>query len=239
MTTPLDLTYLSKARIVIVEDESAIRAFVARTLKDFGAQVYEADTIGLAQGALASWRADLLILDLGLPDGDGNDFIAEIRQKSRIPIIVLSARVQESEKVKALLAGADDYLTKPFGSSELLARTEAALRRANTGMTDLVHQETIRFADVEIDPAAHTLKKAGQLQHLTKVEWKLLSVLLQYRGKVLTHKQLLTEVWGLAASAHTHYLRIYIQRLRAKIEPDPVRPQYLVTEIGIGYRLNL
>lgn len=231
------LTHLSQARVLVVEDDDAIRRFISRTLARFGAQIYEADSLQLARTAISSWRPNIVILDLGLPDGDGLDLIGEIRASRHIPIIVVSARDKETAKVDALLAGADDYLTKPFGTAELLARAEATLRRCATTDSEGSGLKTVTIGNCVVDFEKQVVFSGQSQVHLTKVEWALLAVLVKHHGKVLTHKQLLTEVWGINASSHTHYLRIYMQRLRAKIEPDPVRPQFLLTEIGLGYRL--
>lgn len=230
-------SHIHNARIVLVEDEVAIQRLVKKTLEELGALVNEVCTLKLARPQCALWRPDLILLDLGLPDGDGNDLITEVRTYSRVPIIVLSARVNESDKVRALLAGADDYLTKPFSANELLARVEVSLRRnQQTGLGE-TSEAKVSLGCCEIDLSAHTLTNRGAAEHLTKVEWRLLTTLLAHKGKVLTHHKLLTEVWGPTAATHTHYLRIYIQRLRNKIEPNPVQPRYILTEIGIGYRL--
>ncbi len=236
--TEITFNYLSDARILVVEDEAAIRRFINRTMTGYGSKVFEAGTLREARQQNLLWKPDLIVLDLGLPDGDGIELIKDVRASgSKTPIVVVSARSHEVEKVDALMAGADDYLTKPFGTAELLARAEIALRRERRA--HLVPEDTIvhKIGDVEVNLALYVLKKNGREEHLTKIEWRLLSVFLAHRGKLLTHQKLLSDVWGADASGHKHYLRIYIQRLRNKIEPDPIRPQYIVTEIGIGYRL--
>lgn len=237
MTEAIQFTHIQDARILVVEDEESIRRLVKRTVEEYGGLINEAENLRSARTLCASWRPDMIILDLGLPDGDGNDLITEVRAYSQVPIIILSARVNENDKVKALMAGADDYLTKPFSSVELLARVEAALRRRRTVENSTGAATTVKLGECEIDLANHVFTKAGKVEHLTKVEWRLLEVLIKHQGKVLTHRNLLSEVWGPIASGHTHYLRIYIQRLRNKIEPDPITPHYILTEIGIGYRL--
>jgi two-component system KDP operon response regulator KdpE len=177
-----------------------------------------------------------VILDLGLPDGDGVDFIRDLRTWSAIPIIVLSARVEEPDKVRALDAGADDYLTKPFGVAELLARTRAALRR-NAHLNS--EGTVVRFGDVELDLSKRTVTRSGAQVHLTKIEYRLLTTLAANAGKVLTHRQLLRDVWGPSYVEHNHYLRIYMAHLRQKLEIDPTHPRHLITETGVGYRFVL
>ncbi len=179
-------------------------------------------------------KPDLVILDLGLPDGDGTDFIRAVRAWSGMPIVVLSARVEEHDKVEALDAGADDYLSKPFGVAELLARMRASLRR--TARSGDEQGPVLRFADVVVDLANRRVLRSEQEVHLTQVEFRLLAVLLSHPGKVLTHRLLLREVWGPSHVEHSHYLRIYMGHLRQKLEADPARPRHLITETGIGYR---
>ncbi len=220
--------------ILIVEDEKAIRRFVRHALEGEGVRVFEAENLQRGLIETGTRKPDLVILDLGLPDGNGTDFIREVRAWTTIPIIVLSARVEEHDKVAALDAGADDYLTKPFGVAELLARVRAALRRFTRPGEE---QEAVaRFGDVVVDLANRQVSKSGQEVHLTQIEFRLLTVLLRHPGKVLTHRQLLREVWGPAYIEHSHYLRIYMGHLRQKLEADPARPMYLITETGIGYR---
>jgi two-component system KDP operon response regulator KdpE len=179
-------------------------------------------------------KPDLVLLDLGLPDGDGTDFIREVRAWSTIPIIVLSARVEEYDKVAALDAGADDYLSKPFSVAELLARVRANLRRhARAGEEQ---GPLVRFGDVTADLENRQVSKGGRDVHLTPIEFRLLTVLLHHPGKVLTHRQLLRETWGPSFVEHSHYLRIYMGRLRQKLEDDPARPKHVITETGVGYR---
>jgi two-component system KDP operon response regulator KdpE len=176
------------------------------------------------------------VLDLGLPDGDGMDLIRELRQWSAVPIIVLSARADESDKVAALDAGADDYLTKPFGTGELLARVRANLRRPRTVGGEAA-DGVVRFGVVEVDPVSRLVRRDGTEVHLTTIEYRLLSVLVAHAGRVLTHRQLLQEVWGPSHAGQSHYLRIYMGHLRQKLEDDPAQPRHLLTETGVGYRL--
>ena len=220
---------------LVLEDEREIRRFVRISLEAEGWQVFEAGTLKQGLVETGTRRPDLVIADLGLPDGDGVDFIREVRTWSGVPIIVLSARTHESEKVAALDAGADDFITKPFGVAELLARTRANLRRARAGRstTDAV----FRFGDVEVDLAARVVRKAGVEVHLTPIEYRLLGVLIANAGRVLTHRHLLREVWGPTHSEHTHYLRVYMGNLRQKLEDDSAQPRHIVTETGVGYRL--
>jgi two-component system KDP operon response regulator KdpE len=182
-------------------------------------------------------KPNLVILDLGLPDGDGVDFILDVRKWSRVPIIVLSARVNEADKIKALDAGADDYLSKPFGVGELLARVRATLRRQHQPLAG--DDGLIRFGDVTLDLQARLVTKAQQQVHLTPTEYRLLSVLVANAGRVVTNPQLLKEVWGPSHSESGHYLRIYMGHLRQKLEDDPAQPKHLLTETAVGYRILL
>ena len=220
---------------LVLEDEREIRQFVRLSLEAEGWQVFEAVTIRQGLIEAGTRRPDLVIADLGLPDGDGVDFIRELRTWSGVPIIVLSARTREDEKVAALDAGADDFITKPFGVGELLARTRANLRRVRAGRatTDSV----FRFGDVEVDLAARIVKRKGAEVHLTPIEYRLLGVLIANAGRVLTHPYLLREVWGPGRSDSTHYLRVYMGNLRQKLEDDSAQPRHIVTETGVGYRL--
>jgi two-component system KDP operon response regulator KdpE len=220
---------------LVLEDEREIRLFVRSSLETEGWQVVEAGTIKQGLVEAGTRRPDLIIADLGLPDGDGVDFIREVRTWSGAPIIVLSARTHESEKVAALDAGADDFITKPFGVAELLARTRANLRRVRSGRA--APDATVRFGDVEVDQAARVVKKRGSEVHLTPIEYRLLGVLIANTGRVLTHPYLLREVWGPTHSQSTHYLRVYMGNLRHKLEEDSSRPKHIVTETGVGYRL--
>jgi two-component system KDP operon response regulator KdpE len=220
---------------LVLEDEREIRQFVRNSLESEGWQVVEAGTIKQGLVETGTRRPDSIIADLGLPDGDGVDFIREVRTWSGVPIIVLSARIHEVEKVAALDAGADDYVTKPFGAAELLARTRANLRRIRAGRA--APDATFRFGDVEVDLAARIVKKRDTEVHLTPIEYRLLGVLITNAGRVLTHPFLLREVWGPTHSQSTQYPRVYMGNLRQKLEDDAARPQHIVTETGVGYRL--
>jgi two-component system, OmpR family, KDP operon response regulator KdpE len=222
------------ARILIVDDEPAIRRFLRVTLDAHGYQVYEADTGHEALQAVPACRPDAVILDLGLPDLEGHEVIRRLREWSPVPIIVLSVREHETEKIAALDAGADDYLTKPFNVGELLARLRAALRRAaNTGNEPIYEVEELR-----LDLGRRQVSLAGQEIALTPTEYDLLRALAQHGGRVLTHHQLLRQVWGASYEPEAHLLRVNISNLRRKIEPDPSRPHYILTEPGVGYRLR-
>jgi two-component system KDP operon response regulator KdpE len=219
--------------IIVVEDEPKIRQFVRMSLESEGCQVFEAD--GVKRGLIESGtrKPDMVVLDLGLPDGDGVDFIKELRSWSDIPVIVLSARTSETDKVLALDAGADDYLVKPFGTAELLARVRAHLRRrARAGDG----QSVLEFGDVRVDFSRRTVERAGQPLHLTPIEYRLLACLAANVGSVLTHRQLLKSVWGPAHAEDSHYVRVYMTHLRKKIEDDPSQPKHILTEAGVGYR---
>jgi two-component system, OmpR family, KDP operon response regulator KdpE len=222
------------ATVLIVEDDKEIRRFVRHALETAGIRVHEAETLQRGLIEAGTRKPDLVILDLGLPDGDGRDFIRELRAWSTLPIIVLSARIEEADKVGALDAGADDYLTKPFGVGELLARVRAALRRHRRGVED--ESPLVRFGEVVVDLANRRVTRGEEEVHLTQVEFRLLAMLLNHPGKVLTHRMLLREVWGPTYVEHSHYLRIYMGHLRQKLEADPARPRHLLTETGIGYR---
>jgi two-component system KDP operon response regulator KdpE len=237
----------SPGRILLVEDEAAIRRFVRLALEAEGHAVFEAATLARAGIEAATRRPDLVVLDLGLPDGDGLAFLKDLRGWSAAPVIVLSARTAEATKIAALDAGADDYLDKPFGSGELLARVRAALRRTavavaagagggggGAGAAGALR----RFGDVEIDLACHGCTRGGRRVALTAVEFRLLAALLKHEGKVLTHRHLLAEVWGPGHAQQTHYLRVYMQRLRAKLEAEPAAPRHLLIETGVGYRFE-
>ncbi|QLZ40638.1 two-component system response regulator KdpE [Citrobacter sp. RHBSTW-00127] len=219
--------------VLIVEDEHAIRRFLRTALEADGLRVYEAETLQRGLLEAATRKPDLIILDLGLPDGDGIDFIRDLRQWSAIPVIVLSARSEESDKIAALDAGADDYLSKPFGIGELQARLRVALRRHASGASP---EPVVHFSNVKVDIAARLVHRGDEEIHLTPIEFRLLTVLLNNAGKVLTQRQLLNQVWGPNAVEHSHYLRIYMGHLRQKLELDPARPRHFLTETGIGYR---
>jgi len=220
---------------LLVEDEPQIRRFVRAALEEEGWQVYEAATLQRGLIDAGTRTPDLIVLDLGLPDGDGIDFISDVRKWSNVPIIVLSARVQESEKIRALDVGADDYLTKPFGVGELQARVRATLRRQRqAGSADA---DVIQFGDVAINVKERRVSRAGDHVHLTPTEFRLLAILAANAGRVMTNPQLLRAVWGPAHAEDGHYLRIYMGHLRHKLEVDPAQPRYLITETGVGYRL--
>lgn len=222
--------------VLIVEDEQAIRRFLRTALEADGLRVYDADTLQRGLLEAATRKPDLVILDLGLPDGDGIDFIRDLRQWSQVPVIVLSARAEEHDKIAALDAGADDYLSKPFGIGELQARLRVALRRHAAGNAS---EPVIHFGDTQVDLSGHRVQRGAEEIHLTPIEFRLLAVLLNNPGKVLTQRQLLSQVWGPNAVEHSHYLRIYMGHLRQKLEQDPARPRHLLTETGIGYRFML
>jgi len=222
---------------LLVEDEPQIRRFVRTALEEEGWQVHESASIQRGLIDAGTRRPDLVILDLGLPDGDGIDFIGDLRKWSNVPVIVLSARVNESDKIRALDAGADDYLSKPFGVGELLARVRATLRRQRQPQADSAGQ--VQFGDVTVDLPNRRVMRKGEHVHLTPTEYRLLSVLVANAGRVMTAPQLLRAVWGPAQSDNSHYLRIYMGHLRHKLEDDPAQPQYLLTETAVGYRLQL
>ncbi|QDF98495.1 two-component system response regulator KdpE [Azoarcus sp. DD4] len=225
------------ARILVVEDEHQIRRFVRQVLERAGHAVSEAATFAQGLDEAAARTPDLVILDLGLPDRDGVAFVHAVRDWSRLPILVLSARSDEQDKIGALDAGADDYLTKPFSVGELLARVRALLRRAEGDRGQ--EAALIRFGEVEVDLARQLVTRAGAPVHLTAIEYRLLATLLANAGKVMTHRQLLREVWGPGYADATHYLRVYVGHLRQKLEADPLRPAHFRTEIGVGYRFQL
>ncbi|WP_201771281.1 two-component system response regulator KdpE [Photorhabdus australis] len=227
------MTITSNSTILIIEDEKEIRRFVRLALEGEGCRVFESDTLKRGLIEAGTRKPDLIILDLGLPDGDGINLIRDLRQWSSIPVIVLSARDTETVKVAALDAGADDYLSKPFGISELLARVRVALRRfARTNQEESI----VHFSDVTVDLVNRRITKNDKELHLTPIEFRLLGELLANSGKVLTQRQLLNQVWGPNYVEHNHYLRIYMGHLRQKLETDPTRPKHLLTETGVGYR---
>lgn len=223
------------ARVIVVEDEPQIRRFVCDALRREGCASIEAATARQGLDELARGKADLVILDLGLPDMNGIEFIRDMRSWSAVPILILSARSAERDKIAALDTGADDYLCKPFGVGELLARVRALLRRHwQAGEASPLH----RFGDVEVDLSRRIVSRGGVEIHLTQIEYRLLAVMLANSGKVLTHRYLIREVWGPGHSEQGHYLRIYVGRLRQKLEMDPTQPQHLLTETGVGYRFQ-
>ncbi|MCW8165099.1 response regulator [Verminephrobacter aporrectodeae subsp. tuberculatae] len=221
--------------ILIVEDEADIRRFVRLTLEREGHTVHEATTLQRGLIEAGTRRPDLLVLDLGLPDGDGVDLIRELRSWSAMAIIVLSARSAEASKIAALDAGADDYLVKPFGSGELMARVRAQLRRSQQpGAAG--GQALIAFGDVTVDLARRAVERGGQALHLTPIEYKLLTHLAAQPDRVITHQQLLKAVWGPGHAQDTHYVRVHMANLRKKVERDASMPRHLMTETGVGYR---
>lgn len=224
----------SVANIVVVEDEPQIRRFIRLTLEEVGCHVFEADSCRRGLIEVGTRKADMVILDLGLPDGDGLDFIRDMRTWSNAPILVLSARTTEEDKVGALDVGADDYLTKPFGAAELSARVRAQLRRRSQGGGD--GSPLVAFGDIKVDLAKRLVEKAGEPLHLTPIEFRLLAYLLANPSCVLTHRQLLNAAWGPSHSEDSHYVRVYMGALRKKIEDQPSRPKHLLTEAGVGYR---
>ena len=222
--------------VIVIEDEIEISRFVRAALEDEGCQVSEAATSAQGLVAAGSRKPDLVLLDLGLPDGDGIDVVQSLRTWSTVPILILSARSDEQDKIAALDAGADDYLTKPFGVGELLARVRALLRRR---MQAAEQASLATVGDLELDFSRRTVSRAGEPVHLTPIEYRLLCALYASAGRVLTHRQLLREVWGPGHAESNHYLRIFVGHLRQKIEADPAQPKHILTETGVGYRFNL
>jgi two-component system KDP operon response regulator KdpE len=221
--------------VLVVEDEPEIRRFLRTSFAAEGYRVVEAETGERGVIDAGTHKPDLAIVDLGLPDMDGVEVIRRIRAWSPMPIIVLSARAREQAKIDALDAGADDYVTKPFGIGELIARIRVALRHA--ARTGTAGAAALRLGKVEVDLERRKVVRDGKEVHLTPIEFRLLACLAQHLGMVVTHRVLLREVWGPAQVEHTHYLRIYMKQLREKLEDDPVRPRHFVTETGVGYRL--
>jgi len=221
-------------RVLVVEDEADIRRFVRLALDSEGHEVFEADGVQRALIEAGTRRPDLMVLDLGLPDGDGVDVIRGLRGWSSIPVIVLSARSTEADKVQALDAGADDYLVKPFGAAELLARVRAQLRRH--AQQTPAGESVLAFGEVRVDLARRQVERAGEVLHLTPIEYRLLTHLAAQPDRVITHRQLLKAVWGPGHAEDTHYVRVHMANLRKKIESDPSLPRHLVTEAGVGYR---
>ncbi|EJD6110209.1 two-component system response regulator KdpE [Morganella morganii] len=219
--------------VLIIEDEKGIRRLLRTALEGDSVRVFEAEDLARGLVEAATRKPDLVILDLGLPDGDGITFVQEFRQWSSVPVLVLSARDSEHDKIAALDAGADDYMTKPFGVGELQARLRVLMRRyPGSEKNDPVYE----FGDICVDIAGRKVRKGGEEVHLTPIEFRLLTILIGHSGKVLTQRQLLNEVWGPNAVEHAHYLRIYMGHLRQKLETDPARPLHFITETGIGYR---
>ncbi len=222
---------------LLIEDEPQIRRFVRGALEDEGWHVFEAETARRGLIDAGTRKPDLIVLDLGLPDGDGIDVIKDIRKWSSVPMIVLSARVGEADKIRALDAGADDFLSKPFGVGELMARVRATLRRQRQPAPD--SGGLVAFGDVTVDLKDRRVTKAGAPVHLTPTEYRLLAVLVANAGRVVTNPQLLRTVWGPSQAENGHYLRIYMGHLRHKLEDDPTQPRFLLTETAVGYRLQL
>ncbi|MEO6993231.1 MAG: response regulator [Lacunisphaera sp.] len=223
----------AKPTLLVIDDEKQIRRLLRVTLEGEGYKVREAETGQLGLHEVAQQAPDGIILDLGLPDLDGTEVIKRLREWSKVPVLVLSVREGEDDKIAALDAGADDYLTKPFSGRELLARVRAILRR----MTAANEPAIIRVGDIEIDQAARVIRRNGAEVHLTAKEYAFFQLLVQHRGKVVTHRQILRELWGPNAEENTHYLRVHMTHLRQKLEADPHDPRHLKTDAGIGYRL--
>ena len=222
--------------VLVIEDETAMRRFLSQALGSHGFKVIEAGTCAHAMALATEARPAAILLDLGLPDGDGLDLLRKLREWATTPVIVLSARDREDDKVQALDAGADDYLTKPFGVSELLARIRVALRHARAQA--VTEDPVISVGPIRVDQARHEVTVGEAAVHLTPIEFRLLAFLARHAGKVLTHRQLLHEVWGPRSTQHTQYLRVHMAALRKKLETDPARPRWLTTEPGVGYRLR-
>ena len=221
-------------RILVVDDEAAIRRFLRTALDTGEFSLHQAENGHAALAAAVAIKPDVILLDLGLPDMDGVEVIGRIREWSQVPIIVLSVREREDDKVKALDAGADDYLTKPFGIGELIARIRVALRRSLQQIPEPVY----RINELEVDLPRRRVTVRGEEVQLTPTEYELLRLLVTYAGKVLTHGQILRQIWGVAYVEQPHVLRVNISNLRHKIETDPSRPRYIITEPGVGYRLR-
>ena len=229
MTTPAPT-------VLLVEDDPHIRRFVRTALESDGCRVAESSTVQQGLIEAGTRKPDLVILDLGLPDGDGRTFVSDLRTWSGMPILVLSARAAEEDKIDVLDAGADDYLTKPFSVGELLARVRAMLRRARQGTT--IESPDVHFGRIKVDLVRRQVSRNGLAVHLTPIEYRLLCVLLAHAGKVMTHRQLLREVWGPSYADSSHYLRIYVGHLRHKLEDDLSQPRHFLTEVGVGYRFQ-
>jgi two-component system KDP operon response regulator KdpE len=225
---------VSAPRVLVVDDEPQIVRGLKIVLRSAGYTVEAAETKEEALAALALRPPDALVLDLVLPDGQGVEVCQEVRRWSRLPIVVLSAVGDEREKVRALDAGADDYVTKPFGTDELLARLRAVLRRS----AEAGGSPRLELGELVIDLADRSVSRGGEEVHLTPIEFELVRVLAQNHGRLVTHRQLLQEVWGPEYGAETHYLRVHVAHIRSKLEPDSSRPRYLITEPGVGYRLR-
>ena len=222
-------------RVLVVEDDREIRTLIQSALTVEGFEVQSAVSLSEATALWQHRPPDVIVLDLGLPDGEGLQLVREVRRQSSVPIVVVSARHQEAQKIELLDAGADDYLTKPFSVAELLARIRVALRHRGTALAAAVTVHALD--DLRVDLAAHTVTRDGEPVHLTPTEFNLLARLVRSAGKVVTHRQLLADVWGPDYTEHLHYLRLYMAQLRAKIEHTPAEPRHLLTETGVGYRL--
>jgi len=222
-------------RVLVVEDDREIRTLIQSALTVEGFEVQSAVSLSEATALWQHRPPDVIVLDLGLPDGEGLQLVREVRRQSSVPIVVVSARHQEAQKIELLDAGADDYLTKPFSVAELLARIRVALRHRGTALAAAVTVHALD--DLRVDLAAHTVTRDGEPVHLTPTEFNLLARLVRSAGKVVTHRQLLADVWGPDYTEHLHYLRLYMAQLRAKIERTPAEPRHLLTETGVGYRL--
>ena len=231
------MTAATDPLILVVDDEPQVRRFLRASLPTQGYRLVEAESGAEALREASTRVPDAVLLDLGLPDLDGVEVTRRIREWSAVPIVVLSARGQESDKIEALDAGADDYLTKPFGIGELLARLRVALRHANR--TAGSEEPVFEHGDLRVDLATQRVFSRGQEVRLTRTEYRLLALLVKHAGKVMTHRQLLKDVWGPGSVNESHYLRVYMGQLRHKLEEDPARPRHLVTEIGVGYRLKV
>ena len=226
----------SGALVLVIEDEPQMRRFIRASLDAHGYQVGEAATAAEALALATSRNPDVILMDLGLPDMDGIDLTRRLREWSRIPIIVISARGREADKVSALDAGADDYLTKPFGVDELLARIRVALRHARASQS--TYETPVEFGNVRIDFSRREVTVSERVIHLTPTEYKMLSLLARNAGRVLTHRQIIRDVWGPSYAGQNHHVRVHMAELRKKIEADPARPKLILTEPGVGYRLR-
>jgi two-component system KDP operon response regulator KdpE len=224
-------------RVLIVEDDRQIRSMMQSSLSVEGFDVQTAVSLSEARALVRHTPPDIVVLDLGLPDGEGEDLVHEVRQTHSLPIIIVSARHQEAQKIQLLDAGADDYLVKPFSVGELLARIRVALRHRGTALAAAVTVHSLD--DLHIDLETRVVTRSGEVVHLTPTEFNLLARLVRSAGRVVTHRQLLTDVWGAEFTEHTHYLRLYMGQLRAKIERTPAEPRHLLTETGVGYRLTV